>query len=55
MFHDDSPYFIAKSQSIDIAERTFPGVKFSLLQVYDVAVGRNDINTYKLSSNEHFY
>ncbi|KAK2849144.1 hypothetical protein Q5P01_008978 [Channa striata] len=52
--NDNSPYFIAKSQSIDIAENTLPGMKFPLLQAYDADVGRNGINTYKLSSNEHF-
>ncbi|XP_026186719.1 protocadherin alpha-3-like [Mastacembelus armatus] len=52
--NDNSPYFIAKSQTIDIAESTLPGIKFPLLQAYDADVGRNGINTYKLSSNEHF-
>ncbi|KAF3693896.1 Protocadherin alpha-C2 [Channa argus] len=52
--NDNYPYFIAKSQSIDIAENTLPGIKFPLLQAYDADVGRNGINTYKLNSNEHF-
>ncbi|XP_008292267.1 protocadherin alpha-5-like [Stegastes partitus] len=52
--NDNFPYFIAKSQSIDIAESTLPGIKFPLLQAYDADVGKNGINTYKLSSNEHF-
>ncbi|XP_042370921.1 protocadherin alpha-3-like, partial [Plectropomus leopardus] len=52
--NDNSPYFIATSQTIDIAESTFPGIKFPLLQAHDADVGKNSINTYKLSSNEHF-
>ncbi|XP_040904741.1 uncharacterized protein LOC121188864 [Toxotes jaculatrix] len=52
--NDNFPYFIAKSQSIDIAESTLPGIRFPLLQAYDADVGRNGINTYKLSTNEHF-
>ncbi|XP_076594787.1 protocadherin alpha-8-like isoform X10 [Chaetodon auriga] len=52
--NDNFPYFIAKSQSIDIAESTLPGIRFPLLQAYDADVGKNGINTYKLSSNEHF-
>ncbi|KAM4554699.1 protocadherin alpha-8-like [Odontesthes bonariensis] len=52
--NDNFPYFLAKSQRIDIAESTLPGIKFPLLQAYDADVGKNGINTYKLSSNEHF-
>ncbi|CAG5990908.1 unnamed protein product, partial [Menidia menidia] len=52
--NDNFPYFNAKSQSIDIAESTLPGIKFPLLQAYDADVGKNAINTYKLSLNEHF-
>ncbi|XP_030595518.1 protocadherin alpha-8-like [Archocentrus centrarchus] len=52
--NDNFPYFIAKSQNIDIPENTLPGIKFPLLQAYDADVGKNGINTYKLSSNEHF-
>ncbi|KAM9740532.1 protocadherin alpha-8-like isoform 2-T2 [Menidia menidia] len=52
--NDNFPYFNAKSQSIDIAESTLPGIRFPLLQAYDADVGKNAINTYKLSLNEHF-
>ncbi|XP_056132861.1 protocadherin alpha-3-like [Lampris incognitus] len=51
--NDNFPSFIAKSQNIDVAESTLPGVRFPLLQAYDADVGRNGVNTYKLSSNEH--
>ncbi|XP_038848514.1 protocadherin alpha-4-like [Salvelinus namaycush] len=52
--NDNAPTFTAKSQSIDIAESTLSGVKFPLLSAYDNDVGKNGINTYKLSTNEHF-
>ncbi|KAM9849600.1 protocadherin Fat 4-like [Aulostomus maculatus] len=52
--NDNAPYFMAESQSIDIAESTLPGVRFPLLQAYDADVGKNGINKYKLSSNDHF-
>ncbi|XP_031654434.1 protocadherin alpha-4 isoform X9 [Oncorhynchus kisutch] len=52
--NDNAPTFTAKSQSIDIAESTLSGVRFPLLSAYDADVGKNGINTYKLSSNEHF-
>uniref|UniRef100_UPI003AAB4904 protocadherin alpha-8-like n=1 Tax=Centroberyx gerrardi TaxID=166262 RepID=UPI003AAB4904 len=52
--NDNFPSFIEKSQSIDIAESTLPGIRFPLLSAYDADVGKNGINTYKLSSNEHF-
>ncbi|XP_042158765.1 protocadherin alpha-6-like [Oncorhynchus tshawytscha] len=52
--NDNAPTFTAKSQSIDIAESTLSGVRFPLLSAYDADVGKNGINTYKLSSNEYF-
>ncbi|XP_052430081.1 protocadherin alpha-3-like [Carassius gibelio] len=52
--NDNSPSFSEKSQTLDIAESTLPGVKFSLHHATDADVGKNSINTYKLSSNEYF-
>ncbi len=52
--NDNSPTFSEKSQTIDIAESTLPGVIFSLHHATDADVGKNSINTYKLSSNEYF-
>ncbi|XP_048884511.1 protocadherin alpha-3-like isoform X3 [Brienomyrus brachyistius] len=52
--NDNSPSFRAESQSINIAESTLPGVRFSLRGAYDPDVGKNAIKTYKLSPNEHF-
>ncbi|XP_052430084.1 protocadherin alpha-3-like [Carassius gibelio] len=52
--NDNSPSFSEKSQTLEIAESTLPGVKFSLHHATDADVGKNSINTYKLSSNEYF-
>ncbi|XP_038848517.1 protocadherin alpha-4-like [Salvelinus namaycush] len=52
--NDNAPSFRAKSQTIDIAENTFPGVRFPLLDASDVDVGKNALNTYKLGPNQHF-
>ncbi|XP_041709830.2 protocadherin alpha-4 isoform X13 [Coregonus clupeaformis] len=52
--NDNAPSFRAKSQTIDIAENTFPGVRFPLLDASDVDVGKNALNTYKLGPSEHF-
>ncbi|XP_045060961.1 protocadherin alpha-3-like isoform X13 [Coregonus clupeaformis] len=52
--NDNAPSFAEKSQSIDIAESTLPGAKFSLLEASDVDVGKNTVSTYKLSPNEYF-
>ncbi|XP_064829710.1 protocadherin alpha-3-like isoform X10 [Oncorhynchus masou masou] len=52
--NDNAPYFAEKSQTMDIAESTLPGAKFSLLEASDVDVGKNTVSTYKLSPNEYF-
>ncbi len=53
--NDNFPSFSEKSQTIDIAETTtLPGVRFPLHHATDADVGKNSINTYKLSSNEYF-
>ncbi|XP_071380357.1 protocadherin alpha-8-like isoform X2 [Centroberyx affinis] len=52
--NDNAPSFRAKSQTIDIAENTLPGVKFPIIDAIDVDVGKNGVSTYKLSPNEHF-
>uniref|UniRef100_A0A673KZA9 Cadherin domain-containing protein n=1 Tax=Sinocyclocheilus rhinocerous TaxID=307959 RepID=A0A673KZA9_9TELE len=52
--NDNSPSFSEKSQTLDIAESTLSGVRFPLHHATDADVGKNSINTYKLSSNEYF-
>ncbi|XP_035265778.1 protocadherin alpha-8-like isoform X8 [Anguilla anguilla] len=52
--NDNTPSFREKSQLVNITETTLPGVRFPLLGAYDADVGKNAVNTYKLSQNEHF-
>ncbi|XP_076149212.1 protocadherin alpha-13-like [Alosa pseudoharengus] len=52
--NDNSPSFSAKSQHLNIAENTIPGVKFPLSYASDPDVGKNTVNAYKLSQNDHF-
>ncbi|XP_035265775.1 protocadherin alpha-8-like isoform X5 [Anguilla anguilla] len=52
--NDNSPYFLEKSQHVNITEITLPGVRFPLIEAYDADVGKNSVNTYKLTPNEHF-
>ncbi|XP_037635756.1 protocadherin alpha-10-like [Sebastes umbrosus] len=52
--NDNSPSFLITSQVIDITESTAAGAKFPLHSADDADVGKNTVNTYKLSQNEHF-
>ncbi|XP_061090078.1 protocadherin alpha-8-like [Conger conger] len=52
--NDNAPSFRAKSQNFNITEITLPGVRFPLPRAYDADVGKNSVNSYKLSPNEHF-
>uniref|UniRef100_A0A8C1PYG8 Cadherin domain-containing protein n=1 Tax=Cyprinus carpio TaxID=7962 RepID=A0A8C1PYG8_CYPCA len=52
--NDNAPTFSDKTQFLDIAENTSPGVKFPLSYASDADVGKNTVNTYKLSQNEYF-
>ncbi|XP_041709837.2 protocadherin alpha-8 isoform X14 [Coregonus clupeaformis] len=52
--NDNAPSFSAKSQTINVAENTLPGVKFTLSEASDLDVGKNTVSTYRLSPNEYF-
>uniref|UniRef100_A0A3Q3VTT4 Cadherin domain-containing protein n=1 Tax=Mola mola TaxID=94237 RepID=A0A3Q3VTT4_MOLML len=52
--NDNAPTFSEQFQSLDIAENTLPGVRFGLIEASDLDVGKNGLNTYKLSSNDYF-
>ncbi|XP_041709845.2 protocadherin alpha-8 isoform X16 [Coregonus clupeaformis] len=52
--NDNDPSFRIKSQSLDIAESTLPGLRFALSEASDADVGKNTVSTYKLSLNEYF-
>ncbi|XP_049441910.1 protocadherin alpha-8-like isoform X21 [Epinephelus fuscoguttatus] len=52
--NDNDPLFTEKSQTIDIAENTLPGMKFALSEAIDADVGKNTVNVFKLTPNEYF-
>ncbi|XP_061090072.1 protocadherin alpha-10-like [Conger conger] len=52
--NDNAPTFQETSQHINVTENTLSGVRFLLPSAYDADVGKNAVNTYKLSPNEHF-
>uniref|UniRef100_A0A665ULQ9 Cadherin domain-containing protein n=1 Tax=Echeneis naucrates TaxID=173247 RepID=A0A665ULQ9_ECHNA len=52
--NDNAPHFSEQLQSLDIAESTLPGLKLGLGEASDLDVGKNGVNTYKLSSNDYF-
>uniref|UniRef100_A0A3Q1HWN3 Cadherin domain-containing protein n=1 Tax=Acanthochromis polyacanthus TaxID=80966 RepID=A0A3Q1HWN3_9TELE len=52
--NDNAPVFSEQLQSLDVPENTLPGVKFGLIEASDSDVGKNGVNTYKLSSNDYF-
>uniref|UniRef100_A0A667X8N1 Cadherin domain-containing protein n=1 Tax=Myripristis murdjan TaxID=586833 RepID=A0A667X8N1_9TELE len=52
--NDNAPFFSENVQSLDIAENTLTGAKFGLIEASDLDVGKNGVNTYKLSSNDYF-
>ncbi|XP_035768394.1 protocadherin alpha-4-like, partial [Neolamprologus brichardi] len=52
--NDNDPLFTERSQIIDIAENTLPGMKFALSEPIDADVGENMVNAFKLTPNEYF-
>ncbi|KAM4555041.1 protocadherin alpha-8-like [Odontesthes bonariensis] len=52
--NDNSPLFLSKSQVLNITENTAVGTTFPLHPAQDADVGKNTVNTYSLSQNEHF-
>ncbi|XP_061899824.1 protocadherin alpha-8-like [Entelurus aequoreus] len=52
--NDNYPIFISKMQVLNITENTEVSTKFPLHAALDADVGKNTVNSYKLSQNEHF-
>ncbi|XP_056455868.1 protocadherin alpha-5-like isoform X3 [Gadus chalcogrammus] len=52
--NDNAPCFTEMLQSLNIAESTLPGQKFGLVEASDLDIGKNSVNTYKLSPNDYF-
>ncbi len=52
--NDNAPYFKKTEAYFEISESAVNGAKFYIEQALDPDVGSNDIQSYTLSSNEHF-
>ncbi|XP_061644380.1 protocadherin alpha-4-like [Phyllopteryx taeniolatus] len=52
--NDNYPVFSSHAQVLNISETTAIGSKFPLHAAHDADVGKNSVNSYKLSQNEHF-
>nr|XP_061793165.1 protocadherin alpha-10-like [Nerophis lumbriciformis] len=52
--NDNYPLFSSHVQLLNISETTPVGSKFPLHPAHDADVGKNTVNSYKLSQNEHF-
>ncbi|XP_061542628.1 protocadherin alpha-4-like [Phycodurus eques] len=52
--NDNYPVFSHHAQVLNISETTAIGSKFPLHAAHDADVGKNSVNSYKLSHNEHF-
>nr|XP_061793015.1 protocadherin alpha-8-like [Nerophis lumbriciformis] len=53
--NDNNPLFSRKLQVLNVSENTASGAKFPLHAAQDADVGKNTVNSYKLSPNEHFF
>ncbi|XP_059589350.1 protocadherin gamma-A10-like [Alligator mississippiensis] len=52
--NDNAPSFQTGEMELKVSETTAPGSRFPLHNAQDPDVGRNSLQSYKLSSNEHF-
>ncbi|XP_067852114.1 protocadherin-10-like [Heptranchias perlo] len=52
--NDNSPSFTKNRYSLQISELTAAGALFPLESAHDADVGANTVNTYQISTNEHF-
>uniref|UniRef100_A0A3B4A9H8 Cadherin domain-containing protein n=1 Tax=Periophthalmus magnuspinnatus TaxID=409849 RepID=A0A3B4A9H8_9GOBI len=52
--NDNDPHFQSAIENINITENTAPGTKYPLQSADDADVGKNAVNSYRLSENEFF-
>ncbi|KAK9403759.1 protocadherin gamma-C5-like [Crotalus adamanteus] len=52
--NDNDPVFLSKQMRLEISESVSPGARFPLESAQDPDVGINSLQTYQLSSNQHY-
>ncbi|XP_063204680.1 protocadherin gamma-A2-like [Chroicocephalus ridibundus] len=52
--NDNAPSFLEKETELIMSEMTAPGSRFPLSEAHDPDVGRNSLQRYELSGDEHF-
>ncbi|XP_041622805.1 protocadherin gamma-A6-like [Vulpes lagopus] len=52
--NDNTPSFFREELEVKIMENAVPSSRFPLLEVYDLDVGMNSLQGFKLSENSHF-
>ncbi|XP_049642814.1 protocadherin gamma-A6 isoform X1 [Suncus etruscus] len=52
--NDNAPQFLREELEVKISENAAPSSRFPLMEVYDLDVGMNSLQGFKLSRNSHF-
>ncbi|XP_075397847.1 protocadherin gamma-A6 isoform X23 [Tenrec ecaudatus] len=52
--NDNTPQFLKGELEVKVLENAPPSSRFPLMEVYDLDVGNNSLQSFKLSSNSHF-
>ncbi|XP_063784893.1 protocadherin gamma-B1-like isoform X15 [Pseudophryne corroboree] len=52
--NDNSPRFFRELFTVEMIELTSPGTRFALQNAEDIDIGRNAVQTYRLSDNQYF-
>ncbi|XP_029797556.1 protocadherin gamma-A6-like, partial [Suricata suricatta] len=52
--NDNTPQFFREELEVKIPENALPSSRFPLMEVYDLDVGMNSLQGFKLSKNSHF-
>ncbi|XP_041444715.1 protocadherin gamma-B5 isoform X4 [Xenopus laevis] len=52
--NDNPPTFVHEIIELEMSEHTIPGARFALEKAEDLDVGKNSLESYKLSANKYF-